>query len=774
MRSSRWWDPLAASLLLAGLLTAAGRLVATEWVDHLSLIQTLAVLGGMAGLALGQSRFPPGLAVVFALLYGLFAVPWRLGLTLAVADDALWGDRLIIMVGRLGNALGQLARREPVQDPLLFLSGSAGLSWALSVHAGYTLTRYGRPWRVILPPGVALLLIHNSDPYVPRRVWYLVAYVIVSLFLLARLTYLRLRRQWQKRGAHVPPVIAVDFSYVVLIAVVLLVLLAWTVPTMAKALPAAREVWQRTTRPVGDRFEDLFASLRRRGAAVTGADYYGDSFLLGRGRRLTDELVLTVQGPSTGGPGVRYYWRARVYDHYADGRWSSAAFTSTSVIAPGYVGSGFADLKGRRTMTFTFTVPEPVVTLYAAPQPQWISHRVDVDLAENPDGTVDLAAMHATPPLPAGQAYQVRSSLSSVTIEQLRQAGTDYPEWVTGRYLQVPSTITPRTRELAEIISSDQDTPYDVAAAVTHYLRTYIKYTETITPTMSDQEPLDWFLFDLREGFCNYYASAEVVLLRSLGIPARLAAGFAQGDRKPGTGVFVVHQEDAHAWPEVYFPGVGWVEFEPTVSQNPIDRPLGETDVGDEGQAGAASRTDAEERWRERLEMLEFLEEPYPREEPPARSRLDQRTSLPYGILLFVGLILAILVWRARRRRAIPPIPVLLERGVSRLGWKPPAILQRWARRATLSPLERAYLEINGALARLGAPPGPADTPAERAAALSRVLPAAARPARRLLAEYHTTVYGPSFGNLHVAQRAARAIRTLSWRARLRRPFGRK
>ncbi len=106
----------------------------------------------------------------------------------------------------------------------------------------------------------------------------------------------------------------------------------------------------------------------------------------------------------------------------------------------------------------------------------------------------------------------------------MRQAGTDYPDWVKQHYLQLPKSITPRTRQLAEQITAGLDTPYDKVIAITNYLRRNIQYVETIEdepPT--NQELIDWFLFDEKKGFCNYYSTAEIVMLRSLGIPARWA-----------------------------------------------------------------------------------------------------------------------------------------------------------------------------------------------------------------------------------------------------------
>jgi len=359
---------------------------------------------------------------------------------------------------------------------------------------------------------------------------------------------------------------------------------------------------------------------------------------------------------------------------------------------------------------------------------------------------------------------------SAVTGERLRVSVP--PGETTGRYLQIPSTVTTRTLELARQIALGLDNPYDIAAAVTAYLRTHIRYSETVPPPPPDQEPLDWFLFDLRQGFCNYYASAEVILLRSLGIPARLAVGFAQGERqdRDESDIYLVRRHDAHAWPEVYFPGLGWVEFEPTVSQSPIHRPLGGGQPGATAGPIAPPWEGAEGDVDDRLERIRDAESDAALEASADAARDFRKTVVSWVLSLSLGLVLLLLVLRARHRRGLAPLPVLLVAGLSRLGLvEPPSALRRWACRAALAPLERAYLELDYALARLGAPPDPADTPAERAIALTCLLPAAADPVQRLLAEYQATIYSPRPGNLHIAQQAARTVRNLSWRARARR-----
>jgi hypothetical protein len=253
-----------------------------------------------------------------------------------------------------------------------------------------------------------------------------------------------------------------------------------------------------------------------------------------------------------------------------------------------------------------------------------------------------------------------------------------------------------------------------------------------------------------------------------------LAVGFAEGEHRSGTNTYLVYERNAHAWPEVYFPGFGWVEFEPTASEDPIVRPLGDVDA-EGGEFLVPSGRDYEEMMQERLDRLEGMDEIAPGEGLSAGSgSVLDRLGLPYLVLAFLlGCVLLVVAWRARRRRAFRAFPVFLERGFLRLGWEPPPFLRRWVKRASLSPLQRAYMEVDQALMRLNASPASAATPAERTANLASVLPLATEPAYQLLAEYQTATYSPHVYSIVTAREAARSIRKLSWRAKLRRLLGR-
>ncbi len=773
-RPNRWWDWPAVFLLVIILTATFTRLMATSWTDGLKITRLVAYLGLIAGLALGYSWFSSRRVVFFAIVYGLFVIPWQLG-SLS-GRGILWTERLQSLGGRLNTIIGQLTKQQAVSDNLLFLTLMALLFWVLSIYAGYSLTRHGNPWRVILPIGIVLVIIHSYDALLTSRLWYLVIFLFFSLMLIARMVYLLQRYQWKESNTYIPPYLGVDFIRFTIVVITVLLLLSWTAPGLAETLPVAQDAWQRVKQPWNDvrnTFDNAFASLRSTVGIVT--DYYGPNLSLGRGNRMSDAHILSVLTPADPPDGTRYYWRARVYDSYDNG-WRST-FLTNEILDPDNFNLTFPDTTDDAPdpYTFSFTIGNPVATLLTANQPVWVSRPVKVEFTNNPDGTVDVGLIRATPPLRAGETYTVRSSLNQVTIADLRNAGSDYPDWVTERYLQIPDSITPRTIELALQIAEGKETPYDIATAVTQYLRTNIEYSETVPPLPTDQELVDWFLFDLKQGFCNYYATSEVIMLRVLGIPARLGVGYAQGEQIENIpDAFVVRQRDAHAWPEVYFPGIGWVEFEPTVSQPMLIRPLGEMIGGDANSQRDNNINDLASNLEQDLKRLGGEEE--------EAGNIGQPIGITtIGVFAIVaGLVIAMIILSIpflRRRRIyekLPQLPVFLEKGFLRIGLKPPAFLRRWAHYGRLSPLSRAYTEINLALIRLGNHPSPTETPAERASTLSYVLPVAIQPIEHLLSEYQTATYSQNYtADIETARSDGVKIRNLSYEEFLRRIWDR-
>jgi hypothetical protein len=179
------------------------------------------------------------------------------------------------------------------------------------------------------------------------------------------------------------------------------------------------------------------------------------------------------------------------------------------------------------------------------------------------------------------RSYTVLSSIPAVDAATLAGLPSVVDDAGLDAYLALPDSITARTVELAAVLAADQSSAYGVAAAIEDHLRA-IPYDLTVgEPPPEIADVADYFLFDLQRGYCDYYATAFIVLARLNGLPARFATGYAVGDWDADERLWTITEAEAHSWPEVYFPQVGWVPFEPTGGRPALvrdapTRPLGE------------------------------------------------------------------------------------------------------------------------------------------------------------------------------------------------------
>jgi protein-glutamine gamma-glutamyltransferase len=165
-----------------------------------------------------------------------------------------------------------------------------------------------------------------------------------------------------------------------------------------------------------------------------------------------------------------------------------------------------------------------------------------------------------------GSTYSVISQVPNASPDQLRSAGTDYPEEIVDRYTALPPTGLENTRKLARRLTEDTNNPYDAVLTMNEYLKRTYPYDLSIPPQSKEMDAVEYFLFEQRRGYCEQFSSSLAVMARSLGIPARVATGYAPGEYNPFTGLYEIRASDAHAWVEVYFPGYGWSTFDPTPS----------------------------------------------------------------------------------------------------------------------------------------------------------------------------------------------------------------
>ncbi len=288
--------------------------------------------------------------------------------------------------------------------------------------------------------------------------------------------------------------------------------------------------------------------------------YYGFDTRLDLSYRggLNDRLMMYVRSPAWS------YWRSHAYDYYDGRTWTQSAPEEVTVLRKRSRADLTFRLPGAQqdpadTFVQTFYVVNPLPNLiFAGGDPQEVYVAADQIVIDSTEG------IRVGEPLQAGMVYSVVSTRQDFDPQELRAAGRSYPAHILDRYLQLPDTVSERTRRLAEELTRGAATPYDQVVLIRDWLLDAIPYDYFPPPQAPGSDAVDQFLFVDQQGVCEQYVSAMIVMLRHLGVPARLVSGFGSGTYNQLTAYYEVRALDAHSWVEVFFPGFGWVPFDPT------------------------------------------------------------------------------------------------------------------------------------------------------------------------------------------------------------------
>jgi transglutaminase-like putative cysteine protease len=256
-------------------------------------------------------------------------------------------------------------------------------------------------------------------------------------------------------------------------------------------------------------------------------------------------------------------WRALTYDRWDGESWtrsSEARSVVTDAIDPG-VGDPPTTIDLRSLYQGITILARSADVLVAAPVPSFAS----TPGQEVEQGTD--ASLYPTQPLARGDRYFAVSERTAASTAELRALGATpasaVPFDVGSLYLQLP-TVSPRIRTLAAELTARETTTFDKARAVETWIDRNTTVTDDATQIPAGADALETFLIEDRAGPPERAATAMAVMLRAVGVPARLAVGFLPGRRTGPDEPFTVRLSDTHAWVEVWFPTVGWQRFDPT------------------------------------------------------------------------------------------------------------------------------------------------------------------------------------------------------------------
>ena len=545
----------------------------------------IALLSGIVLLLLSAGRLGDPL---FALASETASLVWQVVQGVAGPStapiQAAWatlGGDATALVTRLYTWALSLVQGQPLFDPvpIALLWGLA--LWCTAVWASWAVRRsLDIVWAVA--PATGLLAIALA--YVGGRAWYLLP-VLVSILVLKALAEYETRRQhWQQDSVRYPRRVRSHTLWLALGLSLTLALVAAITPSisvaslveLARDLTGSHPAEEEVASSLGLEPQTASGSAETTMLDARRSTGLPTRHLIGSGPELSEQvaLVISIESAPAGtasGPADQigpYYWRSLTYERYTGRGWSAAYAgrvrynAGETAVEP--VGARRQWLRAR-----VRRVGDSTALLYVAGTVLTADREFRIAWRSQPNEEEpgDLYGV-----LVDAGAYRVDSLLPVVNEADLRTSGQEYPEWILDRYLALPDSIPDRVLALARDLTATELTPYDRAIAIERYLRRF-PYTLDIPSPPTDRDLVDYFLFDLRRGYCDYYATAMVVLARAAGLPARLVTGYATGTYDEAQERYVVTEAEAHAWAEIYFPGYGWSEFEPTAGRPAIERP---------------------------------------------------------------------------------------------------------------------------------------------------------------------------------------------------------
>ncbi|NOT05627.1 MAG: transglutaminase domain-containing protein [Anaerolineales bacterium] len=457
----------------------------------------------------------------------------------------------------------------PIEDPVIRTMIWCLVLWLVAVWAGWQMWRKNRLLAGIFPTTLLLAFVINYSGKEIETLW---LHLGLLLFLLGLTSFAEQRKRWELSKTDYSESTSID----TLIVVVVLAMALTVFSSMASSVSVKEiidELRERRAQTIsGTQGEALGLEPVQGNANITGiGSGLPRSHLITGGPQLSKQLVMTISTSELPPlpeiahvPVPRHYWRTLTYQVYNGAGWSNPPAFGGDVVPDEVLVDEIPS--EYRALTQSVTFPGK-----AGDRLYWAGtlRRADV-----PFKAVWLRKAESSPLLQSNmfaalastESYQAESLVLNIDAKALRESTAVYPDWVRRQFLSLPDTVPARVHGLARELTASASTPYDRALAIESYLRTF-PYTLEVGAPPPGHDVADYFLFDLQMGYCDYYATTMVVLARAAGLPARLVIGYANGAYDFERAQYIVTENYAHSWVEIYFANIGWVEFEPTAGQ---------------------------------------------------------------------------------------------------------------------------------------------------------------------------------------------------------------
>ena len=560
-------------LLLIALLAMTHSLENANWVDEMPSIYISTLIGFVAGLItiIFQIKyFSKSLYVgtITTIILSLSTIVWNLKTTNpATANQPYLHINEFLF--RIYDWYSAVVTGGISNDPLPFVIILTLTVSLISFYAVLSTIRWKNPWLALLPPGFVLLTNISYLSY--SKNVELIIFLFIAILLIVQINFMRSLEKWHVEHRPWPEHISIQIIFLGIATSFILVTFAWLTPTFNNWKPVDT-YFENVTSPLQERFEwfnRVFAGVSSKRDLPVHS--FGETMPLQASISLSNTDLMEIETISPGN------FKAAIYDEYTGFGWRTSdtilVDSSGTTIDAALFGTSLTQSQLREPRSLTVTILNPIpnrrLLFHGEPIASDINTKNVINTQSN-----DIIGVTPKDRLKPNMTYTTVGAISVAPIQSILSTSLDYPSHIKEHYLQLPNSLPTSIKMLATDIASTAEHPYISARKIEDHLRRNYPYTLDVNRPPPRSDVIENFLFTEKRGYFDHHASAMTILLRTIGIPSRIATGFTLDTNSFDTSSksYKISEIHSWSWPEVYFPELGWIEFNPTPNRPLVQR----------------------------------------------------------------------------------------------------------------------------------------------------------------------------------------------------------